>query len=258
MRPLVGLAILASGGVGLVCLMVGLGDALVCSSRVAFGACMTGMGGSMRDVLGLVTTVGATVGGLFAGAILWQARRHRGLAEGLDQTARRERLAEHEAGLVIGLAAPSVAGLIRPQIYCPADLAELLDEDALRAVMLHERHHQLIHAPGRLVVLAAAASVLGRLEVGRRWIERRRAAIEIAADDHALKAGAHRSDLARALLLLGSADAPSLPSYTSASELRLRHLVGQPAPTRRGLASLAPVVLLAVAFVVCMSWGLVA
>ena len=258
MRPLVGLAILAAGGVALACLMVGLGDTVACPSGVAFGVCMTGMGGSIHDLFWLAASVGGTVGGLFAGAILWQARRHLRLAEAFEQAARRERLAEHDVGLVPGLAAPCVAGLTRPRIYCPTDLAERLDDDALRAVMLHERHHQLSHAPGRLVVLAAMASVLGRLEVGRRWVECRRAAIEIAADDHALQAGARRSDLARALLWLGSADTPGLPSYTSASELRLRHLVGKPAPADRGLASLAPIVPLAAAFVVCMSWGLIA
>lgn len=252
MRPLVGPAILAAGGIAFACLMVGLGDALACSSGLEFGTCLTGMGGSMRDLFGLA----AAVGGLFAGAILWQARRHRRLAEALDHTARRVWLAEHEVGLVIGLATPCVAGLTRPRIYCPADLAERLDDDALHAVMLHERHHQLDHAPGRLVVLAAMVPVLGRLAVGRRWVERRRAAIEIAADEHALQSGARRSDLARALLLIGSADAPDLPSYTTASEMRLRHLVGEPAPAHRGVASLAPIVLLATAFVACLWWGL--
>ena len=163
-----------------------------------------------------------------------------------------------EVGLVPGLGAPCVAGLVRPRIYCPADLAERLDAGELRAVLIHERHHQRTHAPARLILLAAIAPV-GRVGMCGSWLEGRRAAIEIAADVHALDAGAGRPELARALFKLGSASlAPGLPSYTSASELRLRHLVGETSPSRRGLGSLVPFVLPVVAFGACVAWGLVA
>ncbi|MDQ6795123.1 MAG: hypothetical protein M3067_09975 [Chloroflexota bacterium] len=207
----------------------------------------------------MAAAIGATVGGLLAVSILWQVRRHRQLSMLLDRTASPARIADQDVGLVAGLVAPCVAGLARSRIYCPANLAERLSEPELRAVVLHERHHQLVHAPARLVVLAALTPAVGRLEVGRRWAERRRAALEIAADDHALGAGAHRPEIARALLKLGAASlAGGLPSYASASELRLRHLMGEASPAGSGLGSLAPLVLPVGVFAACLVWGFIA
>ena len=153
-----------------------------------------------------------------------------------------------------------MAGLARPRIFCPADLAERLSERELRAVVLHERHHQLAHAPARLIILAALAPALERLEVGQRWVERRRAAIEIAADDHALGAGAGRPELARALLKLSPVGLDAgLPGFASVSELRLRHLVGAPTPaSSRRLGALAILAMTAGAFVGCLAWTLIA
>jgi hypothetical protein len=259
MRAHVGLAILATAGVVVVCLLVGVGSGPDCAAGMAPAACLGGSVGSIRDLFGVAAAMGATVGGFLAVSILWQVRRHRRLSVLLDRAASPAWLADHEVGLVPGLAAPCVAGLARPRIYCPADLAERLSEPELRAVVLHERHHQLVHAPARLVVLAALAPALGRIEVGRRWVERRRAAIEITADEHALGAGASRSELARALFKFGSASlSAGLPSYASASELRLRHLIGEASPPHQGLGSLAPLVVPVGAFVACLALGLIA
>lgn len=257
MRLRVGLAILAAGGVAVACLIVGVGSGPTCAAGMAPVACLGGSVGSIGDLFGMAATMGAMVGGLLGISTVWQVRHHRRLAVLLDQAASPAWLADHEVGLVPGLAAPCVAGLSRSRIYCPADLAEHLSEPELRAVLLHERHHQLVHAPARLVVLAALAPALGRLETGRRWAERRRAAIEIAADDHALGAGAGRPELTRALLKLNSASLDTgLSSYASASELRLRHLMGETSPAGRGPGSLAPLVLpvgALVAFVACLA-----
>ena len=258
MRPILGLALLASGGVALACLMVGVSSAATCPPGMAPVVCLGGSVSSVRDLFGIASAAFATVAGLFVASVLWQVRRHRRLAGLLEGTASRGMLAGFEVGLVPGLGAPCVAGLVRPRIYCPADLAERLDAGELRAVLIHERHHQRTHAPARLILLAAIAPV-GRVGMCGSWLEGRRAAIEIAADVHALDAGAGRPELARALFKLGSASlAPGLPSYTSASELRLRHLVGETSPSRRGLGSLVPFVLPVVAFGACVAWGLVA
>ena len=259
MRSLVGLASLATAGLLLACLAVGVGSGPDCAGGMAPAACLGGSVGSIRSLFGVVAAIGATIGGFVAISIFWQVHRHRRLSRFLDRTARPARLADHDVGLVVGLAAPCVAGLTRSRIYCPADLAERLSEPELRAVVLHERHHQLIHAPARLVILAALAPALGRLEVGRRWAEGRRAAIEIAADDHALDAGARRPELARALLKLGAASLDGgLPSYASASELRLRHLMGEASPAGPRLGSLRPLILPAGAFIACFAWELFA
>ncbi len=258
MRALVGFASLATAGLLLACLAVGLGTGPDCAAGMAPTACLGGSVGSVRSMLGVLAAIVVTIGGFVAISIFWQVYRHRRLSMFLDRTARPARLAEHDVGLVAGLGAPCVAGLTRSRIYFPADLVERLSERELRAVVLHERHHQLIHAPARLVILAALAPALGRLKVGRQWAEGRRAAIEIAADDHALGAGARRPELARALLKLGAASFDSgLPSYASASELRLRHLMGEASPAGHRLRSFAPLILPVGAFVACLAWGLI-
>lgn len=261
MRAVVGIAILATAVVAAAaaCLLAGVASGPDCAAGMAPAACLGGSARSIRGLLGAAAAIGAATGGFLTVSILGQVRRHRRLSTLLDRTASPARIADHDVGLVPGLAAPYVAGLARSRIYCPADLADRLSEPELRAVVLHERHHQLVHAPARLVVLAALAPALGRIEVGRRWAERRRAAIEIAADEHALGAGASRSELARALLKLGSARLDGgLASYASASELRLRHLMGEASPSGTGPGSL-PLLLLPVgAFVACLAWGLLA
>ena len=259
MRPIVGVAILGATALAIACLLVGVAGTASCAPGMAASVCLGGSVSSIRHLLSAVVVVGVIGGGLLTASILWQARDHRRLSTTLDRAASPGWLADHEVGLVPGLDAPYVAGLSRPRIYCPADLAERLSEPELRAVLLHERHHQLAYASARLIVLAALVPAIGQVEAGQRWLERRRASIEIAADEHALRAGAGRPDLARALLKLSTASLEvSLPSYASASELRLRHLTGETIPASRGLGSVAPVVLPVVAFAACLIWGLIA
>ena len=195
----------------------------------------------------LLAGAAAAIGGALAIAIGWHAVGHRRVVQALRRTSRPSLLLGHEVVLVSGLQAPAVAGLARPRIYCPPDLADRLNERELGAVLLHERCHQLAHDPARLVVLAALVSILPHSDRVRRTVEGRIAGIEIAADRHALRAGARRADIAAALLKLGSAaHAPGFAGYASATELRLRHLVGGEAPeaSRRSalLWLLAPVV----------------
>ncbi len=259
MRPIAGVAIAGAAGIAVACLLLGVVGGATCAPGMAAAACLGGSVSSIRDVLGAAAAVGVMAGALLLASILWQARLHGRLSAALDRAARPALLADQEVRLVAGLDAPYVAGWASPRIYCPADLAERLSEHELRAVLLHERHHQLAHASARLIVLAALVPAIGRLASGRRWVERRRAAIEIAADEHALSAGARRSELARALLKLGSARLDtSLPSYATASELRLRHLIGDTIPGGRGLGSVAPLVLPIMAFAACLVWAVIA
>lgn len=120
-----------------------------------------------------------------------------------------------------------VAGLRRPQIFCDERLAERLSDDELAAVVLHERHHQLRADPLRLLLLATVEPLVGRSAVGRRWLARRRADMEIAADRFALDLGVRRSHLAGAILALADASASGhgAAGFTSSDELRLRALL---------------------------------
>jgi len=255
MRPIVEL-VLILGGIAAACVLFGMSSGSDCAAGMGATACLAGSLGSIRELVGIVAAAGAVVGGLVAISVAVQAHHHHRLAGLLDGIARPDRLAGHSVRVVSGLAAPHVAGLLRPRIYCPSDLVVRLSEFELRAVILHEHHHQRTHAPARLVLLASIAPVIGRAEAGRRWLAGRRAAVEIEADDYALRAGARRPDLARALVKLGSAGlAVGVPSYASASELRLRHLTGDVRPDRWGLGPVAPMLVPIAALVVCLIVG---
>ena len=184
--------------------------------------------GPMRLVLALT---GITV--LLVGlTVAWYAERHRRLASLLDRLAEPAVLGEMPVGVVDGIGPACVAGLRRPRIYCASDLAIQLEPVELRAVLLHERHHQIDHAPARLILLDSVAWPLRRLTMGRRWLAGARAQIEITADRYALTSGATRADLASALLKLGDQDAPlGVAGYAASSERRLRALLDD-APER--------------------------
>ena len=193
------------------------------SGPICAGA-LTGSG-PIRITLALVGIAGLFV----ALSVAWHAERHRRLARLLDRLAEPAVLGDMAVGVVDGVGPACVAGLRRPRIYCASDLAGQLEPVELRAVLLHERHHQMDHAPARLILLDAVARPLERLATGRRLLARARANIEIAADRYALAAGATRGDLASALVKLGDQNVPvGLAGYAASSELRLRALLGDP------------------------------
>ena len=173
-------------------------------------------------------------------AIAMQAIAHHHLAEMLRRVARPAVVAGQAVGLVPGVGAAVVAGLRSPRIYCSEDLIDTLTDEELAAVLLHERHHALAHAPARLVVLAGLGRILGRTQAGAAWIDVQRSRIEIAADAHAIACGATRPALARAILKLSAASPIlTLAGFASATDLRIRALVdeapGGSRPAGRGL-----------------------
>lgn len=93
-------------------------------------------------------------------------------------------------------------GLVRPRVYITGTAVESLDPDAQRAVLLHEDHHRRTWAPLRTALIACWVDTVGRVPWIRDGVERRLACLEQEADRHALRHGARRSDLARALLAL--------------------------------------------------------
>ena len=198
------------------------------AALTAIAACMlaptNGMRGTGHALLG--------VGGLLAivplMAIGREVLRHHRLAASIARLARPVLIDGRPVGLVSGLGSAVVAGIRRPRIFCADDLADRLNAEELRAVILHEHHHQLENAPARLVLIAALDPVLGRLEAGRAWVEMERARLEIAADAYALDSGASRPALASALVKLASTPGLSLaPGFASGADLRVRVLLGE-------------------------------
>lgn len=174
-------------------------------------------GGSLLLVLGLA--------GWYLAFVVARGIQHHRLVRLIGATS----VPGVEAGMAVrrthAIRNPFVAGLRHPSIFCPADLADRIGPDELRAVLLHEDHHRRTHAPIKLLLIEALATGLPIRSIGI-WARDARASIEIAADRDALAAGADRSALAAALLRL-SDDGPSgAASFATAAEIRVGALLG--------------------------------
>ncbi len=203
----------------------GLGLGVFCGSGLLVGHHHPGLG-LLVGVLAALTT----------SLLFWAALRHVALVRGLRRCSAPAQLAGIPVRTgQIGEAA-FVAGLHRPTIYCDAALPERLTAAELRAVLLHERAHQVALDPARLLLLGLVAPVLRRFAWGRQWLAVAVARREIEADRYALSRGARRQDLASALLQLPAMTNAHVAGFTSAVDLRLQALLGDIQQVRAPLA----------------------
>jgi hypothetical protein len=142
------------------------------------------------------------------------------------------------------------SGLLRPRVYVSTGAMAILDDGALEAVVLHERHHAGRRDPLRL----AAGRVVARALFFAPWIgrlhEHEQALAELGADESAVRAApGNRSALARAMLTFvdGSTD----PS-AGVDPARIDYLVGEP-PNWRFPALLCLASLLAIGLIVALA-----
>jgi hypothetical protein len=126
------------------------------------------------------------------------------------------------------------AGLLRPRIYVSTAALELLDDDALAAVLAHERHHVVCRDPLRLACGRALLAGLFFIPALRRMIERQQALAEIAADEAAiLSDGIDRSALASAMLTFSEGAGAE---GVGVDPERIDYLLGEPAASPLPLA----------------------
>lgn len=195
-----------------------------------FGSCLGANAGAIAGIQPIVLLALVVLAAAFTGAVGFEGARHSRLARALGSLARPASVMGQKVGLVSGVSGALVAGMARPAIYCSPGLFAQLKDEELEAVLLHERHHQRTWAPLRLVVLAAAGCFIGWSAAGRRWLDRQRAAIEIAADADVLSAGLPRAVLASAIVKLYDAQSGvAAAGFATAADLRLRALLGQEA-----------------------------
>lgn len=116
------------------------------------------------------------------------------------------------------------AGLVRPRVYVSTAALVALDDDELRAVLAHERHHQCRRDPLRLLVVRALGDALFFMPVLRRLRERYAILAELAADEAAVSAAGSRSALASALLTFG--ERPNSQFVVGIAPERVDHLLG--------------------------------
>ena len=162
----------------------------------------------------------------WAGVLVTRARPALAGQRLLERSARRLRLHDHDVRLIGGRRTEAfVAGPVRPAIYVTAPLLDVLDASELQAVVLHEEHHRRQRDPLRSLALTSWGRFLGWLPGAERWIERRLAHLEIAADQYALRNGASRAAMASALLKCDRSSSVSAMGFSAAAEMRLRGLV---------------------------------
>ena len=119
------------------------------------------------------------------------------------------------------------AGLLRPRVYVSTGAVAILDEEALSAVLAHERHHARRLDPLRLATGRVLARALFFLPELADLLERQQALAELSADESAIDVEpANRSALARAMLSFS--DAPASPDSSGVDPARVDYLLGDP------------------------------
>ena len=145
-------------------------------------------------------------------------------------------------------------GLRRPRIYVSTGLVNLLDDDELAAVLLHEQHHGQQRDPLVVLLSRAVGAALRFVPVAAHLVDRISLTQEVAADRYVLHVQGDGGPLASALLKLARhgrhttwATVPLSPLNPTRERL-LRLLDGAAPPRRlgwrRSLASVAVVVAL--------------
>ena len=120
------------------------------------------------------------------------------------------------------------AGFLRPKVYVSGTAIDLLDEEELRAVIAHERHHAARRDPLRLLLAGALASAFAMLPGLRTLRERHAALAEIAADAAAVRSLGDPAPLASALLAF---DGSGSRAVVGIAPERVDHLLGEARPT---------------------------
>jgi beta-lactamase regulating signal transducer with metallopeptidase domain len=162
----------------------------------------------------------------WASALVARARPALAGQRELERSARPLRLHDHDVRLISALRTEAfVAGPFRPAIYVTRSLLDVLDASELQAVVLHEEHHRRQRDPLRSLALVSWGRFLGWLPGAERWIDRRLAHLEIAADQYALDNGASRAAMASALLKCDPSAPVAAMGFTAAADIRLRRLV---------------------------------
>ncbi len=145
-------------------------------------------------------------------------------------------------------------GLRRPRVYLSTGLVDLLDDDELAAVLLHEQHHGQRRDPLVVLLSRAVGAALRFVPVAAHLVDRISLTQEVAADRYVLHVQGNSVPLASALLKLARqsrhqawATVPLSP-LNPTRERVLRLVDGAVPPDRlgwrRSLASVAIVVAL--------------
>jgi Zn-dependent protease with chaperone function len=128
-------------------------------------------------------------------------------------------------------------GFLKPRIFVSTKLIEVLDENELRAVVLHEFHHRKSRDPLKGLAVSFISDFLFFLPISRFLKKTHLLASEIAADAHSVQGRADPADLAASLSKVQKFSAPAASWFFDPTAERAKHLLGErskiPLPVKR-------------------------
>jgi len=119
-------------------------------------------------------------------------------------------------------------GFLKPGVFLSTRLVDILDEKELRAVILHESHHQRSKDPLKGLVVSFISDFLFFLPVSRFLKKTYHLTSEITADAYSVSSQADPLDLVGSLLKVQKINGPAASWFFDPTTERAKHLLGQP------------------------------
>jgi Zn-dependent protease with chaperone function len=120
------------------------------------------------------------------------------------------------------------AGFLKPRVFFSAKLVDILDEKELRAVILHESHHQRSKDPLKGLVVSFISDFLFFLPVSRLLKKTYHLTSEMTADAYSVSSQGSPLDLVSSLLKVKRLNGPAASWFFDSTTERAKHLLGQP------------------------------
>lgn len=137
-------------------------------------------------------------------------------------------------------------GFLKPRVFISTKLMEALSEKELRAVILHEFHHQNSKDPLKGLVVSFISDFLFFLPISRFLKKAFSLTAEMTADAHSVSLQADPVDLAVSLLKVQKHGSPEASRFFDPATERVGHLFGRRSKIRQPIARILLTVVLLV------------
>ncbi|MFA6908886.1 MAG: M56 family metallopeptidase [Patescibacteria group bacterium] len=136
-------------------------------------------------------------------------------------------------------------GLISPRVVISRTVVDMLTDEELRSVLLHEHYHCMRHDTARLFVTAILQQIFWFVPGMKRFADHVRKSIEIAADDHAILAQKDSVPLGSALMKIlrqpnRIIEHNAIPAFSAVND-RIERLIDSSYRPRTRLMVIVPV-----------------
>lgn len=220
---------------------------------VVLAACFLAAAITHEDPMVGFELAGATAVAVWAVAVAGNLARAAMLARQLGRVSRPVNVAGVACRVISSGRREAFAIGFRPTIFISDAALSALDPQELRAVILHEDHHRRTLAPLRAAALDGWLALAGWVGAVRRPLLDRLAALETAADRHALGHGATPGSLASALLKMDQG--LLAPSFTGHADRRVGQLLAAATGEQRGGGGHLPIEWLPLLVLIAMNIG---